>query len=139
MNLLNSQAHEQAEGEQRSSQRRALHVVGRMVWKDAKGTTRFNSVVIRDLSETGAYVESVAGAPIPLYRLVSLQAERLQPDAQPLPAVLRQGKILSAIYRVGPARAATGAPEGYALRLLLEPRRHGSDARGAADFQIATA
>ena len=34
---------------------------GRLVWKDARGTTRFNSVVIRDVSETGAYVESVSG------------------------------------------------------------------------------
>jgi hypothetical protein len=37
--------------------------------------------------------------------------------------VLRQGKVLSAVYRVGPYKAATGTPHGYALRLLIEPGR----------------
>jgi hypothetical protein len=108
--------------EQRSTTRLVLGVPGRLVWKDARGTTRFNSVVIRDISETGAYVESISGAPIPLYRLVSLQAEReIAPDA--LPAFLRHGRVLSAVFRVGPASRSTGTPEGYGLRLLVEPRR----------------
>ena len=106
--------------EQREFERQALAIAGRLVWKDARGTTRFNSVVIRDISETGAYVESISGAPIPLYRLVSLQAES-GADADLLPSCLRRGKVLSAVYRVGPSRPATGAPEGYALRLLVEP------------------
>jgi hypothetical protein len=108
--------------EQRQTTRRMLGVPGRLVWKDARGATRFNSVVIRDVSETGAYVESVSGAAIPLYRLVSLQAER-DVQAEQLPNQLRQGRVLSAVYRVGPASRATGAPEGYGLRLLVEPRR----------------
>jgi hypothetical protein len=37
--------------------------------------------------------------------------------------VLQHGKVLSAIYRVGPYRSATGTPQGYALRLLIEPSR----------------
>jgi hypothetical protein len=109
----------QVTGEQRVSERRAVGLSGRVVWKDARGTTRFNSVVIRDLSETGAYVENVSGSAIPLFRVVSLQAER----AVGLPPTLSQGKVLSAVYRVGPSRPATGTPEGYALRLLIEPRR----------------
>lgn len=109
-------------GEQRSTMRQPLGVPGRLVWKDARGTTRFNSVVIRDISETGAYVESISGAPIPLYRLVSLQAERAV-DAESLPLCLRQGRVPSAVFRVGPSSRATGAPEGYGLRLLVEPRR----------------
>ncbi len=113
---------EQRNGDQRATSRLPLGQPGRLVWKDARGTTRFNSVVIRDISETGAYVESLSGAPIPLYRLVSLQAERtVQPDM--LPACLRQGRVLSAVFRVGPPNRSTGTPEGYALRLLVEPRR----------------
>jgi hypothetical protein len=108
--------------EQRLTARSLLGVPGRLVWKDARGTTRFNSVVIRDVSETGAYVESVSGAAIPLYRLVSLQPER-EVETDRLPAQLRRGRVLSAVFRVGPSNRATGAPEGYGLRLLVEPRR----------------
>jgi hypothetical protein len=112
----------QLPGEQRVSARHALGVAGRVVWKDARGTTRFNSVVIRDLSETGAYIENVSGSAIPLFRVVSLQAERAE-QADTLPPLLKQGKVLSAVFRVGPSRQATGTPEGYGLRLLIEPRR----------------
>lgn len=127
--------------EQRQTVRQTLGVPGRLVWKDARGATRFNSVVIRDVSETGAYVESVSGAAIPLYRLVSLQTER-DVEAERLPGHLRQGRVLSAVYRVGPASRATGAPEGYALRLLVEPRRRPAAAPlpiAAARFAEATA
>jgi hypothetical protein len=116
-------ANEPITSEQRRSDRQALAVAGRVVWKDARGATRFNSVVIRDVSETGAYVESVSGSAIPMYRLVSLQAERTE-QADTLPTLFRRGKILSAVYRVGPMRPATGTPEGYGLRLLVEPKRH---------------
>jgi hypothetical protein len=37
--------------------------------------------------------------------------------------VLQQGKVLSAVYRVGPYKSATGTPHGYALRLLVDPKR----------------
>jgi hypothetical protein len=112
----------QISGEQRASARQPLGVTGRVVWKDPRGTTRFNSVVIRNVSETGAYIESLSGAAIPMFRLVTLQVERAeQPDT--LPATLRHGRVLSAVYRVGPSRHATGVPEGYGLRLLVEPRR----------------
>lgn len=108
--------------EQRATVRQALGLPGRLVWKDARGTLRFNSVLIRDISDTGAYVESVSGSAIPLYRLVSLQAERdIQTDQLPTP--LRQGRVLSAVFRVGPSSRQTGTPEGYGLRLLTEPRR----------------
>lgn len=127
--------------EQRLATRQSLGLPGRLVWRDARGTTRFNSVVIRDISDTGAYVESVTGAAIPLYRLVSLQAEKtVEPEI--LPACLRQGRILSAVFRVGPARRTTGTPEGYGLRLLVEPRRGRSLAAAAPPRQelaVATA
>lgn len=121
--------------DQRRSERQTLGVAGRVVWKDGRGTARFNSVVIRDLSETGAYIESVSGSPIPLFRLVSLQAERGAGTEQ-LPAALRQGKVLSAVYRVGPSQPTTGMPEGYALRLLVEPRKR---AAGVAAPRMALA
>jgi hypothetical protein len=127
--------------EQRVSERRTFGLAGRVVWKDARGTTRFNTVVIRDISETGAYVESVSGSPIPLYRLVVLQAERSQ-SVDGLPATLRQGRLTAAVYRVGPASQLTGAPEGYGLRLLVEPRRRSMAARGSrplAELVVAEA
>jgi hypothetical protein len=122
MDVMDTMATDGRASEQRTTTRRTLGVPGRLVWKDSRGATRFNSVVIRDVSETGAYVESVSGAAIPLYRLVSLQTER-DVEATVLPAHLRNGRILSAVFRVGPASRATGAPEGYGLRLLVEPRR----------------
>jgi hypothetical protein len=112
-------------GEQRVSERCPLAVAGRVVWKDARGTTRFNSVMIRDMSETGAYIEDVSGSAIPLYRVVTLQAERTG-NAEAMPQVLRQGKVLSVVYRVAPSRPTTGTPAGYGLRLLVEPRRRAS-------------
>ena len=117
-----------ASSEQRLAARQSLGVVGRIVWKDGRGTTRFNTVVIRDLSETGAYVENISGSAIPLFRVVTLQAERTE-DASALPLALRQGKVLSAVYRIGPSRPATGTPEGYGLRLLVEPRRRAASAQ----------
>jgi len=57
----------------------------------------------------------VSGSAIPLFRVVSLQAERAG-QAEALPPTLKQGKVLSAVYRVGPFRTATGTPEGYGLR-----------------------
>jgi hypothetical protein len=62
-------------------------------------------------------------ASIPLYRLVHFQIERTARECADLPASLRRGKVLSAVYRVGTYRAATGTPHGYALRLLVEPNR----------------
>jgi hypothetical protein len=126
-------------GEQRVHERTAVGVAGRVVWRDARGTTRFNSVVIRDLSETGAYIENVSGSAIPLFRLVSLQAERAD-QAATLPPALKHGKVLSAVYRLGPSRPATGTPEGYGLRLLVEPRRRAAMAPAShAVMALATA
>jgi hypothetical protein len=126
-------------GEQRVSERQALGVAGRVVWKDARGASRFNSVVIRDLSETGAYIENLSGSAIPLFRVVSLQAERSE-NPNTLPPMLRQGKVLSAVYRVGPSRSATGTPAGYGLRLLIEPRRRAVAAPGPRPVMaVATA
>lgn len=109
--------------EQRSAERRALALPARLTWKDQRGTTRFASVVTRNLSEFGAYVECESVVSIPLYRLVQFQLERQGPDLDGLPGSLRQGRILSAVYRVTPPRP-NGGPQGLALRLIVDPRRY---------------
>lgn len=106
---------------QRLSERRAISVPARLTWKDASGAVRFASVMTRDVSEAGVFVECEAGAAIPLYRLVHLQIERTTRNADQLPSRLREGRVLSAVWRVAPCRRSTGTPSGYALRFLLEP------------------
>ena len=76
----------------------------------------------KDVSEAGVFVECDAGAAIPLYRLVHLQVERSANVNQQLPSRLREGRVLSAVWRVAPCRRSTGTPSGYALRFLVDPR-----------------
>ena len=111
----------------RIGNRRKVRVPGRLTWRDAGGTLRFASVVTRDVSDVDVFVECEMPASIPLYRLVHFQIERPGRDAQDLPAALQQGKVLSAVYRIGPYKAATGTPLGYALRLLVEPKRRAEE------------
>lgn len=106
----------------RRSDRQALNVPGRLTWRDARGIPRFATVVTRDVSADGVYLECRGGEPIPLYRLVYLQIERDERAATVLPPALKDGRVLSAVYRVGPCEPATGMPSGYALRLLVDPR-----------------
>jgi len=51
--------------------------------------------------------------------------------------VLREGRVLSAIYRVGPSEPETGSPSGYALRLLVDPRALASAMRKPEARSIA--
>ena len=103
------------------SERRSLVLQGRVTWKDSRGTTRFASVTTRDVSETGVFIEWSESTSIPLYRLVTFQLERDARNADGLPMALRIGKVLSAVYRAGKFQKSTGTPEGYGLRLLVEP------------------
>ena len=105
----------------RIGQRRKLALPGRLTWRDASGTLRFASVLTRDVSDVDVFVECQMPATIPMFRLVHFQIERHGRDLADVPAVL-QGKVLSAVYRVGPYKSSTGTPQGYALRLLVEPR-----------------
>jgi hypothetical protein len=109
--------------QQRAAQRRRVSVPARLMWKDSRGAVRFASGVTRDISDQGVFIECTTAAVIPLYRLVHVQLEREARDYSEIPEVLREGKVLSAVYRVGPYRRSTGAPEGYALRLMIEPHR----------------
>ena len=109
--------------QKRTAERRAIAVPARLTWKDQRGTTRFASVMTRNMSEFGVYVECQSPVSIPLYRLVQLQLERDVRDAQGLPSSLRQGRALSAVYRVSPPTQA-GVRQGLALRLMVDPKRH---------------
>lgn len=126
-----------AHRQQRIGERCRIRVPGRLTWRDASGALRFASVITRDVSEVDVFVECQMPASIPLYRLVHFQVERQARGIAELPPVLRQGKILSAVYRVGPYRPATGTPQGYALRLLVEPGR--ASGRAAAEDDAAAA
>lgn len=106
------------------AERRALVLPGRVTWKDARGTTRFATVQTRDISETGVYIEWSESTSIPLYRLVSFQIERDVRNLEGIPPALRAGRVLSAVYRQGNFQRSTGTPEGYGLRLLIEPSTH---------------
>lgn len=121
----------------RIGDRRHLRVQGRLTWRDAAGALRFVSVVTRDVSDVDAFVECQVPTSIPLYRLVHFQIERTGREHAELPPALQHGTVLSAIYRVGPFRAATGTPHGYALRLLIEPGAGANTARKRRVLAVA--
>jgi len=122
----------------RIGSRRRVAIPGRLTWRDSTGTLRFASVVTRDVSDSDAFVECQMPASIPLYRLVHFQVERSAQDRADLPPVLRRGKLLSAVYRVGPYTPATGTPQGYAIRLLAEPKAPAQPVAGS-ESRIAVA
>ena len=106
---------------ERSAERRDVALAARLTWKDQRGTTRFASVVTRNVSDYGVFVECLSPVPIPLYRLVQFQLEHAA-DPQ-LPLSLRNGRILAAVYRIAPAKAS-GVRQGLALRLMVDPKRY---------------
>jgi hypothetical protein len=106
----------------RGTERRAVSLPARLTWKDQRGTTRFATVVARNVSDFGVYVECASPVSIPLYRLVQFQLERDVRDTSLLPDTLQQGRVLSAVYRVSPPSASK--PQGLALRLMVDPRRN---------------
>jgi hypothetical protein len=108
----------------------------RLTWKDQRGTTRFASVVTRNVSELGVFVECQGAVSIPLFRLVQFQLERdVRGDSEPLPVSLRNGRVLSAVYRVI-SPVANGGRQGLALRLMVDPKRRAVE---VPDVQAATA
>jgi hypothetical protein len=120
----------------RVRERHNVALGGRLTWKDERGASRFVSVVTHDVSDLGAFVECRTPVSIPLYRLVQFQLERESADDALVPAALRQGRVLSAVYRVRPA-TRSGQPLGLALRLLVDPRRLAPAAH--LDKAVATA
>jgi hypothetical protein len=119
----------------RPAQRTQIVLRARLTWKDASGAVRFASVVTRDISNSGAFVVADTPISIPLYRLVHLQIERDVRGMVNVPERLREGRVLSAVWRVGPSRRSTGTPDGFALRFLVEPAH--ADSRPHADSMAA--
>ena len=109
-----------SESPRRSSERHDVALPARLTWKDASGAIRFTSVTARNVSEAGVFVEADNASAIPLYRIVHVQLER-GADMSQVPERLRTGRVLSAVWRVGPRRASKGTPNGYALRFLVDP------------------
>jgi hypothetical protein len=105
----------------RGTERRVVSLPARLTWKDQRGTTRFATVVARNVSDFGVYVECQSPVSIPLFRLVQFQLERDGRETATLPDTLQQGRVLSAVYRVSPPSASQ--PQGLALRLMVDPRR----------------
>jgi hypothetical protein len=106
----------------RGTERRVCALPARLTWKDQRGTTRFATVVARNVSDFGVYVECASPVSIPLFRLVQFQLERDVRDGDVLPDTLQQGRVLSAVYRVSPPSASQA--QGLALRLMVDPRRN---------------
>src|SRR5262245_33740530 len=102
----------------RTTDRRAVTVPARLTWKDQRGATRFATVVTRNVSELGVYVECQSPVSIPLFRLVQFQLERDIRADDGLPQSLRHGRVLSAVYRVSPQ--SPSKPQGFALRLMVD-------------------
>src|SRR5262249_19090792 len=98
----------------RAAERRAVSLPARLTWKDQRGTTRFASVVLRNVSEMGAYVECQSPVSISLFRLVQVQLERETRSSESVPSSLQQGRVLSAVYRVSPP--SPSKRQGLALR-----------------------
>jgi hypothetical protein len=113
----------------RIGDRRRVSVPGRLTWRDSSGTLRFVSVTTRDVSDVDVFVECDRPASIPLYRMVHFQVEPHARSGNQIPEALQRGKVLSAVYRVGPYQSATGTPAGYALRLMVEPKRASMERR----------
>lgn len=106
----------------RATVRIPMMLPARLTWKDQRGSTRFASVVTRDVSEFGVFVECQTPIAISRFRLVQFQLERDAREYHSLPESLRHGRLLSAVYRVQtPTRS--GGRQGLALRLMVDPRK----------------
>jgi len=125
--------------QKRAAERRLLSIPARLTWKDQRGTTRFASVVTRNISDSGVYVESFSPISISLFRIVQFQLERDVRETDGLPISLRQGRALSAVYRISPP-TPSGARQGFALRLMIDPkRRPATNVDSVPDTELATA
>ena len=122
MHIWTDETPKPADENKRSTARRTVALSARLTWKDQRGATRFATVVARNVSDFGVYVECHSPVSIPLYRLVQFQFERdggPQGDALPC-ALQRAGRVLSAVYRVSPP--SSSQPQGLALRLMVDPK-----------------
>ncbi len=120
----------------RAAERKPIALPARLTWKDQRGMTRFATVVTKNVSEYGVYVECQSPVSIPLFRLVQFQLERDVRSTDALPESLQQGRILSAVYRVSPPSSTN--PQGLALRLMVDPRRAATSASASSAQVLAS-
>jgi hypothetical protein len=114
-----------SDANKRGTERRVMTLPARLTWKDQRGATRFATVVTRNVSDFGVYVECQSPVTIPLFRLVQFQFERDVRESDALPDSLQQGRVLGAVYRVSPP--SESRPQGLALRLMVDPRRNAAN------------
>lgn len=119
----------------RATERVDVALPARLTWKDQRGMARFATVMTRNVSEFGAYVDCETPVSLPLYRLVQFQLERDVKDNDQLPASLKQGRLTAAVYRVQPPDVR-GRGQGFALRLMVEPTRRVSIAEQPAPMRV---
>jgi hypothetical protein len=112
---------QRSDANMRNNERRAVTLPARLTWKDQRGATRFATVLTRNVSDYGVYVECQSPVSIPLFRLVQFQLEREVRESDVLPGPLQHGRVLGAVYRVSPPKGSQ--PQGLALRLMVNPRR----------------
>jgi hypothetical protein len=124
--------------QKRAFDRRSVTIPARLTWKDQRGATRFASVIARNVSEFGVYVECQSAVSIPMYRLVYFQFERDVRESDGVPATLRQGRTLSAVYRIT-APTTAGTRQGLALRMMIDPKRIAAAAPAAQTLARASA
>ena len=124
--------------DQRGTERKDINVPARLSWKDQRGIPRFASVVTRNVSEYGVYVECQSAVSIPVFRLVQFQLERDSREGDGLPEALRSGRVLAAVYRVSPG-TTSGRPQCLALRLMIDPRQRAAGMAEPAMPMVATA
>ena len=120
----------------RAVERKSVALPARLTWKDQRGATRFASVIARNVSQFGVYVECQSPVSIPLFRLVQFQLERDVRESDALPGSLQQGRVLSAVYRVTPP--SPSRPQGFALRLMVDPKRKVRDASASSAQVLAS-
>ena len=121
--------------DKRTSERTHVMLPARLTWKDQRGAARFASVITRDVSEHGVFVEVQSPVSIPLFRLAQFQLEREARDTRGIPAALRHGRLLAAVYRVHPPTRA-GGRQGLALRLMVDPRHKPAAAESSTEATI---
>lgn len=102
----------------RVGERQALTLPVLLTWRDRRGATHLVNAVTRNVSTQGVYVECSPGVSIPLYRLVLFQVAHHVRHSDGLPEGLRQGAMLSAVYRVILPKSSN-EPVGLALRLMV--------------------
>jgi hypothetical protein len=122
----------------RATARTPVALPARLTWKDQRGSDRFASVIVRDLSDTGVFVELPSPIAINVFRLAHVQIERQLRESEGVPAVFRQSRLMAAVYRVRPATRA-GGKQGIALRLLVPPRRGERDITRIEESQFSAA